>query len=101
LVAKEKDSPNSWFVEGFKLAFVATLSAELATQIHRTGWFDLPMFDWNFLTTLEQIVANSIFMAPVVSFIVGVSQLASHIPSVQPVALVGLKRLPHELKVTS
>jgi hypothetical protein len=62
---------KSWFGEGFKLAFVAILSAELATQIDLTHWFDLPIFDWNFSIVLERIVGYGIAMALVVSFIVG------------------------------
>lgn len=62
---------KSWFLKGFSLALVATLSAELATQIDRTNWLRLPILDWGTYITLETIIMNALVVTLFVSFIVG------------------------------
>jgi len=62
---------KSWFNKGFNLALVATLSAELATQIDRTNWMHLPILDWGTYVTLEEILSNAFVVTMFVSLLVG------------------------------
>jgi hypothetical protein len=62
---------KSWFGKAFQLAFVATLSAELATQIDLTSFMRLPVLDLGTWNLLVLIVKNSAILGIFVSLLVG------------------------------
>jgi hypothetical protein len=62
---------KSWFVKGFSLALVATLSAELATQIDRANWLGLPALDLGSYLALGEFIMYALTVTLVVSFVVG------------------------------
>jgi ascorbate-specific PTS system EIIC-type component UlaA len=62
---------EDWFLKGFDLALVATLSAELATRIDQTNLTNFPARDWATLFTLIGIVLSALVVTGFVSLIVG------------------------------